>query len=146
MSGCLRCSFDYLEGVARRGELPQFEEVEIVALFRPKGGVDAVRAQLEEDIIAVGHDTLDAWPKWCGGRRVGCVCMVVALAIRPVLCGCACDTLGAFGAATVVYDYASWRLSTYAFAFNRVKPVKRSGLPKSQLPLPSACNVSILSW
>lgn len=78
VSGYLRCSFDYLEGVARRGELPQFEEVEIVALFRPKGGVDAVRAQLEEDIIAVGHDTLDAWPKWCGGRRVGCVCMVVA--------------------------------------------------------------------
>jgi len=58
--------FDYLEGISRRAEHPHFEEVEIVALFRSRGGVEVVRQELEADIVRVGHDTLVAWPKWYG--------------------------------------------------------------------------------
>lgn len=65
VAGWLSCSFDYLEGIARRKEHPTFQEVEIVALFQSRGGVEVVRRELEAEIVDVGHDTLEAWPKWC---------------------------------------------------------------------------------
>lgn len=57
-------TFDYLVGVRERRSHPDFQEVEIVALFQSRGGVAAVRAELEADVVTVGHDSLDAWPKW----------------------------------------------------------------------------------
>lgn len=85
-------TFDYLDGIRRRKDHPEYDEVEIVALFQAQGGVHNVRARLEASIVELGHNTLDAWPLWSqlgntwratGNVNRAIQCFRKALSIKP---------------------------------------------------------------